>query len=302
MINFFQKKTKLKKSKSNSEFKISFFRSQSYFWKRCFYKWGTWILLIIYLLFFVLIFKAMKNWAFGMQTVESPMTESQPDFKERINPIIKNTNDFFTCVLPNLIYLPLIICTSIINPLSWLFWKSIGEISQKTQKDGTDSFFLATEIPTSRRQIFWRKLTFLVISLTLLHLVFFSLPLTLLLLKTNYFANFTPAQTLLFLGWNFLITPLFLFLPLTIFLSSLASLNSIWYPILKSIGNFFIFFLYLIQMVGLGGKFSKLVNNFLNWQKNHYLLTILVIMGITIILSLFVVRLAYKDFQKKDLK
>jgi len=54
-------------------------------------------------------------------------------------------------------------------------------MGQKTQTDGTDLFFLSTEIPTSRRQIFWRKVFFTTSLLVGLYLFLLALPLALIL-------------------------------------------------------------------------------------------------------------------------
>ena len=55
-------------------------------------------------------------------------------------------------------------------------------------------------------------------------------------------------------------------------------------------------------MGALGKKISELINSFLNWQEDHYLLTTLTIIGTVIALAAITVRLAHKNFQNKDLK
>jgi hypothetical protein len=119
-------------------------------------------------------------------------------------------------------------------------------VGQKTQEDGTDLFFLSTEIPTSRKQIFWGKVAFLTSFFSVLHLVLFALPLSLLLWKSSYFSNFTGLQAFLFLAWNFLITPLLFLVPLVVLLFSLASLKSVWYTILKWFGRLSVIFIMLL--------------------------------------------------------
>ena len=297
MKNWSQKNKFERKNHNKSEFNIDLLRPWNYFLKKFFCKSKTWLIILFHLVFVGLFFLSTKVWFLGMQreTISSL----------KVNPTIQNANDFFGCVLPNLIIFPLLTLTFIISPLSWLLWELIEGIMKKTQKDGTDLFFLSTEIPTSRQQIFWRKIFSLVALLFPLHLLFFSLPLYLLLLKTSYFANFTSVQIILFLGWNFLITTLFFLAPLIIFLAFLASLNSVWYIILKILMQFSLLFYYLLYFLGgLGEKILKLINSFLIWQEDqdHYFLTTLTIIGIVIALALITARLARKNFQNKDLK
>ena len=183
-------------------------------------------------------------------------------------------------------------------------------MGQKTQTDGTDLFFISTEIPTSRKRIFWRKVVFLTSFFLALHLILFALPLSLLLWKTDYFSNFTGLQTFLFLVCNFLTLPLLLFVPLVVFLFSLASLNSVWYTILKWFGRLSVIFIGLLWILvyqalqhggGIGEKILQWSKDFSNWLSQNYLLTTLTIMGIVVFLALFTLPWAYRDYKNKDL-
>lgn len=257
-------------------------------------------LAIISLIFYFCIKYDVKNWFLGRQEVEVIGGPGEISGKWDVNPTIRNVNDFFACVFPNLLVLPLIVWTVFVSPISFFLRWKIKEIAQKTQKDGTDSFFLVNEFPTSRKQIFWGKIFFLVSSLVGLYLVIFALPLSLLLWKTNYLVNFTGIQTFLFLAWNFLITPIFFFAPLVIFFSSAASINFFWYIILQIIPNLCLsFFIYQ----GVWGRWDKhtIYKKFSEWLSQHYLLAILLIAGGIISLSLFTACLAQKKFQRKDL-
>jgi len=138
----------------------------------------------------------------------------------------------------------------------------------------------------------------------------FAFPLTLLLWKANYFSNFTGLQTLLFLGWNFLITPLFLLVPLIVFLFALASLKSVWFAFLKWFGRLSVIFIMLLAFAvyqalhhggGIGQKILQGGKDFSNWLSQNYLLTTLTIIGVVICLAVFTFTLAYRDYQKKDL-
>jgi hypothetical protein len=253
------------------------------------------------------------GWFLGMQQVEYVEKRGSFNFEGSgsINPKISNVNDFFACVFPNLIFLPTLIWTFTFSPISWIFWGQFDEVGQKTQTDGTDVFFLSTEVPTSRKRIFWRKVAFLTSFFSVLHLLLFALPLSLLLWKANYFSNFTGLQTFLFLTWNFLITPLLFIVPLVAFLLSLASLNSVWYTFLKWFGRLSAIFIALLGLTvyqalshggGIGEKILQWSKDFFQWLSQNYLLTTLTIMGAVILLALFTLSLAYRDYQKKDLQ
>ena len=284
--------------------------SQKYFWKRAFAKNSTWIILFLHLAFVGLLLATIKkDWFFGMQREIVERSDGH-SWNIPIMPKISNVNSFFSIVFPNLIFLPILIWTYVFSPLSWLFWGQFDEVGQKTQTDGTDLFFLSTEIPTSRKQIFWRKVSFLVSFFSVLHLLLFALPLSLLLWKVNYFSNFTGLQTFLFLSFSFLIIPLLLFIPLVILLFSLASLNSFWYTLLKWFGRLSVIFIMLLGLLvlqtlrhggGLGEKILQWSGDFSNWLSQNYLLTTLVIIGTVIFLTLLTLPLAYRDYQKKDL-
>ena len=183
--------------------------SWNYFWKKASKKWTTWIVLFLHLAIIISIFTIIilstgeSKWFLGTQKVE--MNETVGGRIEGcvkwINPKIGSANDFFSVVFPNLIFLPILLWTYVFSPISWIFWGQFDDIGKKTQTDGTDLFFLSTEIPTSRKQIFWRKVAFLTSFFLVLHLIFFALPLSFLLWKANYFSNFTGLQT--FLGLEF---------------------------------------------------------------------------------------------------
>jgi len=293
--------------------------SWNYFWKKVSKKWTTWIVLFLHLAIIVSFFTIIilstgeSKWFLGTQRVEINETVGGrvEGCVKWINPKIGSTNDFFSVVFPNLIFLPILLWTYVFSPISWIFWEQFDDIGKKTQTDGTDLFFLSIEIPTSRKQIFWRKVAFLTSFFLVLHLIFFALPLSFLLWKANYFSNFTGLQTFLFLAWNFLITPLFLLTPLVVFLFSLASLNSVWYTILKWFGRLSVIFIMLVGFAvlqtlqyggGMGEKILQWGRDFSNWLSQNYLLTTLTIMGVVICLAAFTLSLAYKDFQKKDLQ
>lgn len=287
--------------------------SWNYFLKRTFSKKSTWIILILHIFvlsFFFLTFDKKNEWFLGRQWVEVGKRGTLEFYAGYTNPTIKNVNDFFACVFPNLIVLPLVVWTFFISPISWIFWGQFDEVGQKIQTDGTDLFFLSTEIPTSRKQIFWGKVTFLTSLLIGLYLILFALPLSLLLWRTNYFNNFTGLHTFLFLAWNFLVTPLLLFAPLVVLLFSLASLNSVWYTFLKWFGRLSIIFISLLGILvfqalyqggGAGKKILEWGKEFFKWLSKNHLLTTLTIMGIVIFLTVLTLSLAYKKFQKKDL-
>lgn len=281
-------------------------KSWSHFFKRFFCRKKTWIFLVLWLIIVFFLFFNTKRWFFNTRIYFIRDSAGLGHDVVVFGPTITSVNDFFACILPNLIWLPLLVWTFVFLPLSWLFWGLIDELAQKTEKDGTDLFFLSTEIPTSRKQIFYGKVSFLTSSLIGLHLILFALPLSLLLWKLNWFSNFTGMQTLLFLGWSFLITPLFLLFPLIVLLFSLDSLRSAWYTTLKLFGRFsIIIYYFFILLTDQKGELSKKVleqfKKLKEWQENHYLLTSLTIIGIIIALSSLTLNLAYKKYQKKDL-
>lgn len=280
-------------------------KSRGYFFKKIFRKPKTWIIIMLWLvvLFFLfLVLKKEGGWFFNMEKEFVEQTSGLPPSFRTVFKTIKNINDFFACVFPNLIFLPILLWSFFFAPLSWIFWGEIEETGQKTQEDGTDLFFLSTEIPTSRSQIFWSKVVFLTSFFLSLHLILFALPLSLLLWKVGYFSNFTGLQTFLFLGWNFLATPLLLFAPLVIFLLSLASLKSVWYTILKWFGRLSVIFLIFQTFCFRGEAGKKWGEDFFKWISQNYLLTTLTIMGLVIGLSAFTLLLAYKKYLKRDLK
>lgn len=271
--------------------------------------------LVIVFFFFVTI---GKFWPLGRQSVEVEIKYEEerrrngpiPNRYKSIDPKINNTNDFFACVFPNLIVFSFIFWTWVFSPISFLFYWQIDDFGQEMQSDGTDLFFLSTEIPTNRKLIFKRKVIFLTKFFLFLHLILFALPISLLQWKAGYFSNFTGLQTFLFLACSLIIIPLLFFVPLVILLFSLASLKSVWYDILKWFGRLsLILFVLLGSLIYYGfyhgGKVGKKIlewgKSFSNWLGQHYLLTTLTILGVIIFLALFTLSLAYRDFQKKDL-
>jgi hypothetical protein len=277
--------------------KLNLKRSWKYYLKRLFFREKiAWVILIFHISVFVCLFlKVKEEWFFGMQREIIRGPNGGHDIP--VNPTIKSINDFFACVLPNLVFFPIFFWNFAISPISWLFWWSTEEVTQKSQKDGTDAFFIVLELSTSRRQIFWGKMFFLVSSLVSLYLIAFALPFSLLLWKLSYFSNFTWIQLFLFQFWNFLITPLFFFLPLVVLLFSLASLNSIWYFFAK----WFIRLSLLTVAFFTTFDFQLWNPKVFNYFLNHPSLTVLIILGVINLLALLATQLAYKNFQKRDL-
>jgi len=275
---------------------MNILHSWNYFLKRVFAKWGTWLILFLHLL------------AAGLFIVA---------FKKESSPTITTANDFFGAVFWILIVLPLVFLVYTFSPLSWLPWLWIDDLAQKTQKDGTDLFFLTTEVPTNRKQIFWRKVVFTISALFVVYFIAIALPLVVLLWKINYFSNFTGLQTFLFLTCNFLVIPLLFFVPLFVFLFALASLKSVWYTIFKWISRLsFLLIILLVLIVGqvfwdikggrkveegIGTKIIKLALDLWGWLKQNYLFLVTTIIGIIIALAALTLFLAYKKFQEEDL-
>ena len=260
----------------------------NYYLKRRFNKISTWIVLLLHLLF--------VGWFFfilGKFSLETP----------------NETNDLMRLIFWALMIFPTLALTIFFSPLSYLFWGWIDDIASETEKDGTDLFFLSTAVPTSRKKIFWNKVSFLTSSLTIIYSLLFALPYSLLLWKSEYFSSFTSSlQIGLFLGWNFLITPLLFIAPLVIFLLALASQESIWYPILKWFCRLLpiITGLILVPIArflfkGEDSKIAQVAKDVWLWLDDHYTLVISVIIGGLILLAFLTVQLAYKKFQEKDL-
>jgi hypothetical protein len=257
----------------------------NFFLTRTLRKKSVWIPIIAYLLLFLITFFSAKS------------ADSFP---------IKDTNDFLkrsflfqVTFFTKWFFLP--------SLMSWVLWWRFDDIGKETQTDGTDLFLLSTEIPTNRKKIFFGKVFFVTSFLISLHLIMNSLDVT-LAWKQGVFDAYTGINIFLFIIGNFLIAPLFFFLPLFIFLFSLASLKSIWYNILKWLGVIIIVLtsisltlLALILEKGKTEEWIEKIKDFSTKLNSNYLWIILAIMGVTISLSLITLRLAYKDYQEKDL-
>jgi len=265
--------------------------SWSYYLKRIFSKVSTWIILFLHLGIIGFFFWTTKE-AGG-------------------NAVIINTNnDLFREIFWGHLLIPFLAWTTIVMPISWLFWWTIDDIGQETQTDGTDLFFLSTQASTSREQVFWGKVISLVSLSTILYLLLYALPFTIFLWKIDSFALFTNLQIFSYLTISFLAIPFLFFLPLVIFFFSLCSLKSVWYFILKWLLRILIIINilvgYLIARAFLQGREQgwRIINWFVDlllWLDQNYLLVISVIVGVIFLLACLTLPLAYKKFQEEDL-
>ncbi|WNE40260.1 MAG: hypothetical protein GBAus27B_000327 [Mycoplasmataceae bacterium] len=256
----------------------------SFFLKRTLRRKSVWIPLIAYLFLFLIQF-------FLAEPFQPWPVEKASDFLKYCFglQIVFSLNWFF---FPNL--------------LSWVLWWRFDDIGQETQTDGTDLFLLSTETPTNRKKIFLGKAFFLTSFLIGLHLIYALLEMT-LSWKLGVFDAYSGINAFLFMIGNFLVAPLFFFLPSFIFLFSLASLKSIWYTILRWLGTAYIISSVIINLLLLAiwgkeavGEWGEKVSKFWNNLGSNYLY-ILAIIGLVFFLSLITFRLAYKDYQEKDL-
>ena len=265
--------------------------SWSYFLKRIFSKVSTWIILFLHLGIIGFFFWTTKEGR-GIRT------------------IINTSNDLFREVFWWQLFIPFLAWTSIVMPISWLFWWTIDDIGQEAQVDGTDLFFLSTQVPTSREQVFWGKVISLSCLSTILYLLLYTLPCTIFLWKNDFFALLSDSQTFSYLTISFLAIPFLFFLTLVIFLFSLCSLKSVWYAVLKWLIRLFIIIGFLVgylvyQAIWRGGEWGLRIIDWLKdlllWLDQNYLLVISVIIGVIFLLACLTLPLAYKKFREEDL-
>lgn len=256
----------------------------NFFLKRTLRRKSVWIPLIAYLFFFLIRFLVVE-----------PL---QPWPVEKASDFLEFFFGFQTIFFLNWFVFP--------NLLSWVLWWRFDDIGQETQKDSTDLFLLSTEIPTNRKKIFLGKAFFLTSFLIGLHLIYVFLETT-LFWKLGVFDAYNGINAFLFMIGNFFVAPLFFFLPSFIFLFSLASLKSIWHTILKWSGVAVIISQAIVKLafIAISGKeaseqWSEKVSKFWNNLSSNYLY-ILAIISLVVFLSLITFRLAYKDYQEKDL-